>query len=64
MKNTSRMNLVIIAFINWGIALFVNDIYNYVSAVILCVSLIYLLVNVKELPGGRWKPINLGKIFK
>ena len=64
MKSKTRVNLVIIAFINWSIALFVNKIYNYISAFILCASLAYLLIIVKELPGGRWVPINLGKYFK
>ena len=63
MKNSTRMNLVIITFINWSIALFVNETYNYISAVILVASLIYLLINVKEVTGCKWKPINLGKLF-
>jgi hypothetical protein len=63
MKNKTRMNLVIISFINWSVALFVNDIYNYISAIILIVAIIYLLKNVKEM-GYKWEPINFGKLFK
>jgi uncharacterized membrane protein YdbT with pleckstrin-like domain len=63
MKNKTRMNLVIIAFINWSVALFVNDIYNYISVIILIVAIIYLLKNVKEM-GYKWEPINFGKLFK
>ena len=55
------MNLFIIAFINWCIALVVNnDIYNYISIGILVVSLIYMLINVKEVTGCVYKPINFG----
>lgn len=56
------MNLVIITFINWSIALFVNEIYTYISAIILIASLIYLLRNVKEM-GYKPEPINFGKLF-
>jgi hypothetical protein len=63
MKNSTRMNLVIITFINWSIALFVNQTYNYISAVILCITLAYLLKNAKEI-GPKWEPINFGKLFK
>ena len=64
MKNNIRINLVIIAFINWGISLFVNETYNYISVVILVASLIYLLINAKEVTGCKWEPINLSKLFK
>ncbi len=63
MKNSTKINLVIIAFINWGISLFVNEVYNYISAVILAVSLIYLLINVKEVTGCKCESINLCKLF-
>jgi hypothetical protein len=71
MKNKTRMNLVIIAFINWSIALFVNPggygkgtpYYNYISAIVLIIAILYLLKNVKEM-GYKWEPINFGKIFK
>ena len=62
MKNSTRMNLVILTLINWSISLFVNETYNYISAIILVISLIYLLINVKEM-GYKWKPINFGKLF-
>ena len=64
MKNKTRINLFIIAFINWSIALFVNETYNYISVMILAITLIYMLINVKEVTSGRWEPINLGKLFK
>jgi len=61
MKNKIRINLVIIAFINWSVSLFVNDIYNYISATILSITIIYLLKNVKEM-NYKWEPINFGKL--
>lgn len=64
MKSGTRMNLVIIAFINWSIALCINETYNYISAMILVASLIYLLLNVKSVPGVEWKPVDFGQLFK
>ncbi len=54
-----------------SIALFVNPggygkgtpYYNYISAIVLIIAILYLLKNVKEM-GYKWEPINFGKISK